>query len=67
MVSSKLFDQVFERLNEIFSSRQDFSFGRKPFLVCGDLCQLPPVHAKLVFTFNQTEIMKVWIYGESSN
>ena len=61
MVSSKLFYQIHKRLNEIFSPGQDVPFGGKFFLVCGDLCQLPPVPAKPVFTFNDTETMEAFI------
>ena len=51
MVSSKLVYQIHKFLNEIFRPRQDVSFGGKYVLVCGDLCQLPPVRAKPVFFF----------------
>ena len=61
MVSSKLFYQIHKRLNEIFSPAQDVPFGGKSVLVCGDLCQLPPVRAKPVFTFNDTETMEGFI------
>ena len=64
MVSSKLFYQIRKRLNEIFSSGQDVSFGRKSFLGCGDLSQLPPVRPKPVFTFNDTEAMEEFIIME---
>ena len=64
MVSSKLFYQIRKRLNEIFSSGQDVSFGRKSFWGCGDLCQLPPVRPKPVFTFNDTETMEEFIIME---
>ena len=52
MVSSKLFYQVHTRMNEIFCPGQDFPFGGKCVIVCGDLYQLPPVHGKPVFIFN---------------
>ena len=42
-------------LNEIFSLGQDVPLGRKPALIGRDLCQLLPVRAKPVFTFNDTE------------
>ena len=61
MVLSKLFYQIHKRLHEIFSPGQDVPFGRKSVLVCGDLCQLPPVPAKPVFTFNDTETMEGFI------
>ena len=37
---------------------QDVLFGGKSFLVCGDLCQLPPVRAKPVFIFNENKTME---------
>ena len=58
MASRKLFYQIHKRLNEIFSPGQDVPFGGKSVLVCGDLCQLPPVPAKPVFTLNYTETME---------
>ena len=58
MVSSKLFYQIHKRLKEIFSPGQDVPFGGKSVLVCGDLCQLLPVRAKPVFTFNHTDTME---------
>ena len=64
MVSSKLFYQVHKRMNEIFCPGQDFSFGGKSIIVCGDLYQLPPVRAKPVFIFNETETMKGFISSE---
>ena len=57
MVSSKLFYQVHKCMNEISCSRKDFPIGGKSAIVCGDLYQLPPVRAKPVFTFNETETM----------
>ena len=35
--------------------------GGKSVLICGDLCQLPLVRAKPVFTFNDTETMAGFI------
>ena len=61
MVSSNLFHHIHKRLNEIFSPGQDVPFGGKPVLVCGDLCQLPPVPAKPLFTFNDTNTMEGFI------
>ena len=61
MVSSKLFYQIHKRSNEIFSPGQDVPFGGKSLLVCGHLCQLPPVPAKPVFTFNDTDTMEGFI------
>ena len=61
MFSSQLFYQIHKRLNEIFSPGQDVPFGGKSVLVCGALCQLPPVPAKPVFTFNDTETMEGFI------
>ena len=49
---------------------QDVLFGGKSFLVCGDLCQLPPVRAKPVFIFNENKTMerfRCWIYGVNSD
>ena len=61
MVSSNLFYQIHKRLNKIFSPGQDVPFGGKSALVCGNLCQLPPVRAKPVYTFNDTETMEGFI------
>ena len=61
MVSSKLFYQIHKRLNEIFSPGQDIPFGGKSVLVCGGLCELPPVRAKPLFTFDDTETMEGFI------
>ena len=61
MVSSKSFYQMHKRLNEIFSPGQDVPFGGKFVLVCGGLCQLPPVRAKPVYTFNDTKTMEGFI------
>ena len=59
MVSSKLLYQIHKRLNEIFSPQQDIPFdGKSVFLVCGDLCQLPPVQGKPVFMFIETRSSK---------
>ena len=51
IVSSKSVYQIHKFLNEIFRPRQDVSLGGKYVLVCGDLCQLPPVRTKPVFFF----------------
>ena len=56
MVSGKLLYQIHKHLNVIFSPKQDITFGGKLVLVCGDLYQVPPVQAKLVFTFNEIDI-----------
>ena len=64
MVSSKSFNQLHKCLNEIFNPEKDVPFGGKSVLGCGDLCQLPPVRAKSVFTFNDTETMKGFIIME---
>ena len=64
MVSSKLFYQVHTRMNEIFCPGQDFPFGGKCVSVCGDLYQLPPIHAKPVFIFNKTETMEGFIHSD---
>ena len=61
MVSSKLFYQIQKRLSEIFSPRQDIPFGGKSVLMCGNLRELPPVRAKPVFTFNDTETTEGYI------
>ena len=50
-----------KRLNEIFSPGQDIPFGGKSVLVCEDLCQLPPVCVKPIFTLNDTETMEGFI------
>ena len=70
MDSSKLFYQIHKRLNEIFGSTQDVPLRGKYVLVCGDLSQLPAVHAKPVFTFSDTETIEdldVWIYCVNSD
>ena len=61
VVSSKLFYQIQKRLSEIFSPRQDIPFGGKSVLMCGNLRELPPVRAKPVFTFNDTETTEGYI------
>ena len=43
MVSSVLFYQVHQRLNEILGCATELLFAWLPILVCGDLYQLPPV------------------------
>ena len=58
MVSGKLLYQIHKRLNEIFSPQQDIPFDGKSVLVCGDLCQLPPVQGKPVFMFIETKSSK---------
>ena len=58
MVSSKLFYQIHKRLTEIFSLVQDVLFGGKSVFFCEDLCLLPPVRAKPVFTLNDPETME---------
>ena len=60
MVSRKLFYQV----HKIFCSAQDFPFGRKSVIICGDMYQLPPVRAKPVFIFNETETMEEFISSD---
>ena len=64
MVSSKLFYQVHKRMNEIFCPGQVFPFGGKSVIVCGDLYQLPPVRAKPVFIFNETETMEGFVSSD---
>ena len=49
MVSSVLFYQVHQRLNEIFGCLTELPFAGLPVLVCGDLYQLPPLK-KLQYT-----------------
>ena len=61
MFSSKLSDQIREGLNEIISPGQDIPFAGKYFLVCENLCQLPLVRAKPVFTFNDTATVQTFI------
>ena len=50
-------------MNE-FCPEQDFPFGGKSVLVCGDLYQLPQVRAKPVFPFNETETMEGFISSD---
>ena len=50
MVSSVLFYQVHQRLNEIFGVSTDLPFAGLPFLVFGDLFQLPPVKEAPIFS-----------------
>ena len=64
MVSNKLFYQVHKNMNEIFCPGQDFPFGRKSVIICGDMYQLPPVRAKPVFIFNETETMEGFISSD---
>ena len=61
MVSSKLFKQMHKLLNKIFSSRQDFPFGRKPALYYEDPYHLLLFRAKPVFAFKNAETMKGFI------
>ena len=64
MVSNKLFYQVHKNMNEIFCPGQEFPFGRKSVIICGDMYQLPPVRAKPVFIFNETETMEGFISSD---
>ena len=64
MVSSKLFYQVHKSISEIFCPGQDFAFGGKSVIVCGDLHQLPPVRAKPRFTFSETETIEGFISSD---
>ena len=50
MVSSVLFYQVHQRLNEIFGVSTDLPFAGLPVLVCGDLYQLPPVKGGPIYS-----------------
>ena len=50
MVSSVLFYQVHQRLNEIFGVSTDLPFAGLPVLVCGDLYQLPRVKGAPIYT-----------------
>ena len=46
----------------LFNPGQDIPFGGKSILVCRDLCQLPSVRVKPIFTFNETYVsMDLWI------
>jgi len=51
IVSSRLFRDIDVRLREIFTC--DRLFGGKSVILCGDLCQLPPV-GKPVYIHNTT-------------
>ena len=55
MVPSKLLFQVHQRLLDIFACSSNIPFAGKPVLVCGDLYQLPPVRAKPIFLFDETQ------------
>ena len=50
MVSSVLFYQVYQRLNEKFGVSTDLPFAGLPVLVCGDLYQLPPVKGGPIYS-----------------
>ena len=50
MVSSVLFYQVHQRLNETFGVSTVLPFSGLPVLVCGDLYQLPPVKGDPVYS-----------------
>ena len=50
IVSSMLFYQVHQRLNEIFEVSRDLPFAGSPVLVCGDLYQLPPVKGAPIYS-----------------
>ena len=49
MVSSVLFYQVHQKLNEIFGCSTELQFAGLPFLICGDLYQLPPVKGAPIY------------------
>ena len=49
MVSSLLFYQVHQRLNEILGCATELPFAGLPVLVCGDLYQLPPVKGTPIY------------------
>ena len=51
-------------MKEAFCPGQKFPFGGKSVIVCGDLYQLPPVHAKPVFIFSETETMEEFISSD---
>ena len=50
MVSSVLFYQVHQRLNEIFGVSTDLPFAGLPVLVCGDLYQLLPIKGAPIYS-----------------
>ena len=50
MVSSVLFYQVHQRLNETFGVSTVLPFSGLPVLVCGDLYQLPPVKGDPIYS-----------------
>ena len=50
MVSSVLFYQVHQRLDEIFGVSTDLLFSGLPVLVCGGLYQLPPVKGAPIYS-----------------
>ena len=49
VVSSVVFYQVRQRLNEIFGCSTELPFSRLLVLLCEDLCQLPPVKGAPVY------------------
>lgn len=49
IISTVLFYQVHQRLNEIFGCPTELPFPGLPVLVCGDLYQLPPVKGALIY------------------
>ena len=49
LISSVLFYQVHQRLNEIFGVSTDLPFAGLPVLVCGALYQLPPVKGAPIY------------------
>ena len=50
MVSSVLFYQVNQRLNEIFGYSGSEPFAGLPVIVCSDFFQLPPVKGRPVYS-----------------